>query len=130
MPDRGTNTVEEEVLAAEEHLRSAMLISDVEALDELVSAALLFTSHTGQVFGKKDDLDLHRSGALRLRLLEPSEVRLSSFGETAVVSVRMRVAGVSNRVPFDADLRYTRVWCQSQSGNWQVVAGHCGLVQE
>ncbi len=59
--------------AAEEQLRLAMLASDVESLDVLISLSLIFTSHFGSVISKRDDLDEHRSGALRFQTIELSE---------------------------------------------------------
>lgn len=44
-----TNTIETQILEAEERLRLAMLGSDVAALDELLAPDLIFTSHSGTV---------------------------------------------------------------------------------
>lgn len=112
------------VLAAEERLRLAMLASDVDALDDLISSDLIFTTHLGQVVGKQDDLALHRSGVLAFRTLDASEQVVKVSGSLAIVSVRMNVAGVHAGLPFAADLRYTRVWCLTPGDAWQVVAGH------
>jgi hypothetical protein len=49
MPD----TTKSEIFAVEEKLRLAMLNSDVEALDELLSSELIFTNHLGQVLESK-----------------------------------------------------------------------------
>lgn len=54
----------EQISAVEERLRLAMLVSDCKSLDDLISPDLVFTNHFGQVFGKHDDLQTHRSGAL------------------------------------------------------------------
>lgn len=54
--------------------RQAKLASDCQALEELISADLIFTNHVGQVFGKQDDLKMHCNGVLKLHRLESSEV--------------------------------------------------------
>ena len=80
--------IENQVTVAEERLRLAMLASDVDALDKLISSDLIFTNHFGQILGKQDDLALHRSGMLRFHTLEPSERKMKTSGKIAVVSVR------------------------------------------
>jgi hypothetical protein len=40
--------VEAQILNAEDKLRTAMLSSDVNALDELLAPELVFTNHLGQ----------------------------------------------------------------------------------
>lgn len=119
----------DQVLVAEERLRLAMLVSDCTALDELIGADLIFTDHLGRVVGKKDDLAAHRSGLLRFRSLQPSEMQVKASGDVAVVSVRMDTSGTYDSAPFAADLRYTRVWRLAQNGAWQIIVGHSSQVQ-
>jgi hypothetical protein len=57
-----------EIQQHEEALRSAMLTSDVEALNALIADDLAFVGGTGDVFGKEDDLALHRSGRQKLSM--------------------------------------------------------------
>ncbi|MCK8499204.1 nuclear transport factor 2 family protein [Myxococcus fulvus] len=118
---------EEDILAAEEALRQAMLASDVDMLDQLLSEDLVFVNHLGQVFNKDADLEGHGSGALRLTRLElgPPVIRFLSAG--AVVVVRASVAGQSAGAGFAAQLRYTRVW-QWVDERPQVVAGQCTVI--
>jgi hypothetical protein len=116
------------IIAAEERLRAAMLASDAAALDELISPALMFTNHLGQVFGKQDDIALHRSGVLRFLRMDPSESQLKIYAKLCIVSVRIAVAGTFGGAAFEADLRYTRVWHLSEKGHRQIVAGHSSAV--
>lgn len=120
--------VSKRIRDAEERLRTAMLHSDVEALDGLLAPSLVFTSHLGQVVGKDDDLAFHRSGVLRLTQLTASDLHILLHGETAVVSVRMQLAGELAGQPLAETLRYTRVW--SLGPIMQVIAGHASLVAE
>jgi ketosteroid isomerase-like protein len=122
--------IETAIAMAEERLRLAMLASDSEALDELISSDLIFTNHMGQVFGKQDDLGLHRSGILKFNALDPSERQVKVSDEIAVVSVRMKLSGFYGDSPFTGDLRYTRIWRLSAADTWQIVAGHSCAVQE
>ncbi|MDB4988961.1 MAG: hypothetical protein JWN04_4139 [Myxococcaceae bacterium] len=120
---------EDEIATAEDRLRLAMMSSDVDVLDELIAADLVFTDHTGRRVGKQDDLGMHRSGAIRCNTIEASErtvLRLSD--QIAVVSVRTRISGIFRGAPASADLRFTRVWRRSDSGTLQIVAGHSSAI--
>lgn len=117
------------ITAAEERLRTAMLASDVDALRAMLAPDLVFTNHVGQLLDRQADLESHRSGALKLRAMTPSETRIQVHGGAAVVSVRMRVEGAFAGVPFAEDFRYTRVWHLSDDAGWRVVAAHMSVVQ-
>ena len=84
--------IESQIQIAEERLRRAMLTSDLETLDKLISPELLFTNHLGQVLGKQDDLALHRSGILKFHTLEPSESQMKISEKIAIVSIRMKIS--------------------------------------
>ncbi len=122
--------VENQIQIAEERLRCAMLTSNSEILDELISPELLFTNHMGQVLTKQDDLALHQSGILKFHALDPSESQMKISEKMAIVSVCMKMSGVYNGNPFRGNLRYTRVWHLSQNNAWQVVAGHSCTIQD
>jgi len=69
--------------ARETELRRAMLAGDVGALDRLIDDALVFTMPTGTVVGKAADLEAHRTGRLRLTMLEPGDQRVAHYGTAA-----------------------------------------------
>jgi ketosteroid isomerase-like protein len=119
-----------QISLVEERLRLAMLASDCSTLGALISPDLIFTNHLGQVCGKQDDLNMHRDGLLKLHTLEPSEVHVKPMGGLAVVSVRMKVGGAFDNMPFQEDLRYTRVWRLSEHGSWEILTGHSSRIQQ
>ncbi|HER2162638.1 TPA: nuclear transport factor 2 family protein [Streptococcus pyogenes] len=50
------------IIQCEELLRSAMLSSNVELLDELIADDLSFVNHFGQILTKEADIEAHRTG--------------------------------------------------------------------
>ena len=122
------NKIENQIIEVEEKLRFAMLHSDVKALDEMLSSRLIFTNHLGHLVGKEEDLAGHKSGALKLNSLSPSEQHILLTGDVAIVSVRMQLSGSYNGTPTNGIFRFTRVWSQSKDGAWQIIAGHSGIV--
>ena len=105
--------IETQILEAEDRLRTAMLSSDIDALDELLASELIFTNHLGQLLGKEDDLAAHKSGMLKVHELKPSEQHIRLNGDVAIVSVRMRLSGTYGGSPANGDFRFTRVWTLS-----------------
>ena len=82
------------VVASEEQLRAAQLGADVGALDRLIADELLFTGPDGQLATKAQDLKSHRSGAVRLLMHEPEELRVRRVSEDVhVAALRARLGG-------------------------------------
>lgn len=123
-----TGNLQSQIVALEERLRQAMLLSDVDALNELISPELVFTNHLGQRVSKQQDLATHRAGALRLKELIPSEQHIQINQGFAVVSVLMHLIGTYESASIDFSIRYTRVWAVSPNGTLQVVAGPASAV--
>ena len=127
MSDLTTAPSEASLRACETALRKAQLSSDVQELDRLLDDTLVFTGPNGAVYGKKDDLDAHRRGLIRISRLEASEERIQRFGDIAVVSVRMEMSGTFEGSAFAGPFRYTRVW-RAHGDGWRIVAGHVSAV--
>lgn len=120
-----------EIVACEAMLRAAQLAGDAHALDRLIADELLFTGPDGQLATRAQDLEAHRSGALRFLEHEPEELRVRRVGpDVAVTALRARlvveVAGTLVR----GAVRYTRVWAREGGGAWRVVGGHASAVAD
>jgi ketosteroid isomerase-like protein len=113
-----------EVEAAEAALREAMLRNDVAALDRLLAEELIFTSHTGHIMGKAEDLAAHRDGILRLSRVDVSEREIRLAGDAAVVTLRAEMAGTWDSNAFVGAFRYSRFWRREGAG-LRVLAAHC-----
>ncbi len=118
-----SDPIESQIIEAEERLRLAMLASDLASLDTLLSPELIFTTHYGTQLAKSDDLQIHRSGLLRLQSMQPSEQNIIPLGHIAYVSVRMHISGLFGDRPLDEEVRFSRVWQLSDRYGWQVIAG-------
>ena len=118
-----------EIATVEAELREAQLTADVHALDRLIDEDLLFTGPTGDLATKSQDLESHRTGAVRITSHEPEEMRIRWVGDdVAVVALRTRLSGQVAGESFAGTWRYTRVWARAD-GRWRIVAGHVSQVQ-
>ncbi|WP_084738761.1 MULTISPECIES: nuclear transport factor 2 family protein [Stenotrophomonas] len=121
--------METEIRQHEEVLRLAMLASDVEALDELISDDLIFVGPSGEVFNKQDDLAMHRSGRQKLTLAEWESVEVTVQGNAAVTSVAAQLTGSIDGGAFAGRFRYCRFWTRTSTG-WQVLGGSVTAMAE
>lgn len=118
----GMADAEVQVLRLEDRLRTAMLRGDVDELDALIDDRMVFIGPDGLVYGKEDDLALHRSGEQRLRSLELREFGIEVHAASAVVATVTDLEGNFRGERFAGRYRYLRVW--SRAGlDWRVVAG-------
>ncbi|CAM3231504.1 nuclear transport factor 2 family protein [Paenibacillus lupini] len=114
------------IIACEERLRSAMLSSNVEVLDELIADDLIFVNHFGEILSKEMDLKAHRSGNLKITEIDILDQRIRLFDMLAVTVTRVTLTGIFG-TPFEGEFYYTRVW-QCRIGKWKIVSGHCSSV--
>ena len=123
-----TDRTVEDIRHYEGRLRSAMLGSDLAELDALLSDELVFADHLGAVWRKQDDLDAHRSGAIRVRSVAASQESIRLVAGVAIVSVVLKISGTFGGEEASGAFRFTRVWAPAHGGRWQVVAGHSSLL--
>lgn len=112
----------------EARLRQAMLESNIDELDYLLSDNLIFTDHLGAVWSKDDDLDAHASGAIEIENIVASEENIMLIERIAIVTVRLEISGIFGGAPAKGAFRFTRVWSPTSAGHWQVIAGHSTLI--
>lgn len=112
----------------EDSLRQAMLTSDVAVLDDLIADDLVFTTHTGFVISKQDDLEAHRSGIVKFTNIKISDRQTHSFSDDCVVvTLKANLAGIFNDQAFSEPYRFTRIWLKRQN-RWQIAAGHVSQI--
>lgn len=117
---------ETKIISCEELLRTAMLSSNVELLDELIADDLIFVNHFGQILSKETDIEAHRSGNLKITRIDVLDQRIRLLDMIAVTVTRVTLAGTFGS-PFEGEFCYTRVW-QYLNGKWKIVPGHCSSI--
>lgn len=120
-----------EIVTLEARIRAAQLSGDAVALDALIAEDLLFTGPDGRVGTKAEDVEAHRTGAVRFHVHEPEELRIRRVGDTvAVTALRARLVVAIGDTVVRGTYRYTRVWGREQTGSWRVVGGHVSEVPD
>lgn len=121
-------TIKSQIQTCETRLCSAMLASDVAALDLLIADGLLFIGPTGELSTKAMDLELHRSGSTKFHELIPKELEIRVCNnQWAIVVAKVFLRGTYLDNDFVGDFRYLRVWGQGENG-WQIVGGSVSTI--
>ncbi len=124
------NISEVQIVAAEKLLCKAMLESDTQMLDKLLSEDLVFTSHLGQVLCKQDDLNAHKSGLLHIKDISVDDQQIRMQQDTAIVFAKVTICGDFDGQPANGTYRFTRIWQSKGDNLWQVIAAHSSVMQE
>ncbi|MGV3603095.1 MAG: nuclear transport factor 2 family protein [Dyadobacter fermentans] len=117
-----------QILEMEQKLLKAMIASDVNELESLISDQVIVVGPDGRLAQKAEDIAAHRDGVLRIHTMEPQEIKTQPLSdEVIVVFALMEIQGTFQNQAFAGRFRYTRVW-QILGGKWQIVAAHISSV--
>lgn len=113
------------ILEQENKLYSAIKDCNITSLDQLLHDDLLFILPSGETITKEIDLDTYRDGALKVDELLPEIENLNIIDDMAVITLKMKLNGKFNDVPFEANYRYIRFW--KKFGDGIKVVGGSGI---
>ena len=107
----------------------AMVADDLKTLAAVLADDLVYIHSDGDVDSKEEFLQRLRSGSLRYRSIEPTDVRLRTYGNTAVVTGRAKMAVTRGGSDRDFEIRYTAVY-RARSNHWQLVSWQSTRIQQ
>jgi ketosteroid isomerase-like protein len=105
----------------ESQWNDAHLMGDAEPLDRLWADELRVVVPRMPPLSKADALSFFRSGRMKFSRYETSELSAHVYGDTAVVSGRVRRSRERAGQAVDDDWRFTKVYVR-RAGAWRVVA--------
>lgn len=112
----------------EDLLKAAMIKSDIEILDDLLSDDLKFTIPTGQTAGKQDDLNVHRSGIQKITEINliNRHIDVVNF---SIINVRAEVElkGTYQNADISGKYLFKRKWVL-QNNKYQITEGSSSLL--
>ena len=118
---QNTNT-EQEVRAAIERYRTALLQRDVPALEKIWADDYVFVNASGDVLTKAQRLANAKSGATTLDSIKEEEnITVRVYQNSAVATSRVTIKGHYSRQPTSGQYRSTHVWVKGPEG-WQLVS--------
>jgi ketosteroid isomerase-like protein len=107
----------------ESQWNKAHLQGDAEALDRLWADELRVFVPKMTPLAKPEALSFFRSGRMKFSRYETSELGVRVYGDTAVVSGRVRRSRERGGQMVEDDWRFTKVYVR-KAGDWRVVTYH------
>jgi ketosteroid isomerase-like protein len=101
----------------------AHLAGDAAALDALWADELVVTVPKMPVFNKAKSLAIWRSGKMKFKKYETSDLSVRPFGDTVIVTGALVRERSFMEKEIHEDWRFTKVYVR-RDGKWQVVAWH------
>jgi ketosteroid isomerase-like protein len=112
----------------QQRLARAWVAGDRRAIERIIAPEWTVTGPDGQISTRAEVLrDVFETRTHRITSLTVDDVRVSVFGDAAVVTGRTRGRGQSGNTPYDVEIRFTDMFVRRQ-GRWQAVASHASLV--
>jgi ketosteroid isomerase-like protein len=122
-----TAGAERELLEVNREYDEALVRGDTRALELIFGDEFIYTSTSGEILNKAQQLELVRSGALKIESGASEEVQVRLYGNMALVIGRFKARGQYKGQAFDSTERYTSVWVK-RGGRWRLVAEQGTLV--
>lgn len=110
-----------EVLGADAERYKAMENRDLATLSRYLGDDLIYTHSSAVVDSKASYVESLRSGKVVYKQTRRSDLRVSPYGCTAVMSGRGDFSVTVDGKDIDVQLRFTNVWVKNPEG-WQMVA--------
>jgi ketosteroid isomerase-like protein len=130
-PARKAQAIEDEreLLKINKEYDEALVRGDLAALELLFGDEFIYTSTSGDVVNKSQQLALVRSGAMQIASGSSDDVQVRLYGSIALVLGSFIAKGQFKGQAFDSTERYTSVWVK-RGGRWQLIAEQGTLVRK
>ena len=102
---------------------NAHLAGDAAALDALWADELVVTVPKMPLFNKAQSLAIWRTGKMKFKKYETSDISVRTFGDTAVVTGALLRERNFMGKDIHEDWRFTKVYLR-RDGKWRVIAWH------
>jgi ketosteroid isomerase-like protein len=120
---------ESKLLILERLWNEAQVNRDSAALDQLISSRFVNTEYDGEVSDKQKFLADIRDPLFKPTLATIQDVKVTLYGDTAIVIGSYHTQGTYQGKPYDHVGRFTDTWI-SDMGKWQCVASHTSLLKK
>jgi ketosteroid isomerase-like protein len=124
---KSSNGVEQAVLKLEQEWEDALIKSDVAALERIYDDNLIYTHSNGSVDNKSSYVGKIKSGAAKYQAMKRDDIKVSVYGNSAVVTCHWDVHVLAGENKIDTNARYLHVYVKQKDG-WKMVAHQATLI--
>ncbi len=113
--------VEQEIKTLQEQGRQAALKGDPSFAEKHFADNYLGVGGDGQMRTKAEVIQMYKSGAIKYESIDERNVKIRTYGDTAIVNAEAMVKFTLNGKPTSGDFRAIFVWVK-EKGGWKEVA--------
>ena len=113
--------LEQEIINLEQTRVDAVIKGDVAKLEQIFADDLVYTHSNARVESKADFLNSVKTGAIKYESMKHSNVKVSLYGNTAVMRGESDIRVVNNGQPAAFRIRFLNVYVK-KDGRWQMAA--------
>lgn len=117
----------ESVTRLDREISTATWTADSVWFEENLAEEYVLVTPTGAIKSKREVIRELATPGMKMEPFEPFDVQIRMYGDTAVVTGRMRQRFVLGGIRYANDLRYTDVYVK-RKGRWQLVSAHASTV--
>jgi uncharacterized protein (TIGR02246 family) len=107
--------------ALEEKWNSAQVKGDLAAMESLLADTFVYTTIDGALRNKAEMIAEIKSGKLKIQSAKVDDMKVTVYGDAAVITGRWQGKGIEEGKPFDETERWTDTWVRIK-GQWRCVA--------
>jgi len=113
--------VDQQIRALHDQGRQAALKGDASFFEERLAASYFGIGGDGRLRTKAESIQDLKSGGIKYEAIDERDVKVDTYGDTAIVNSMAAVKLTSNGKPIGGDYRATFVYVK-QGGSWREVA--------
>jgi ketosteroid isomerase-like protein len=117
----------QDLLRINKEYDEALVRGDTIALERIFGDEFVYTSTSGEVLNKSQQLGLIKSGAMKIASGSSEDIQVRLYGNIALMMGSFIAKGQFKGEAFDSTERYTSVWVK-RAGRWQLIAEQGTLV--
>lgn len=114
------------IKALDTEYQAAVQKNDAAAMGRLLADDFVLVEGSGGIFSKGDLLKEARSGRIVYERQDDSEQSVHVWGDTAVITAKLRGKGTENGKPFEWTLWFSDTYVRTATG-WRYVFGQASL---
>lgn len=117
----------EAVIRLDKEISVATWTADAVWFEENLADDYVLVTPTGTMKSKREVIEELAAPGMKVEPFEPFDVQVRLYGDTAVVTGRMKQRFVLGGIRYANDLRYTDVYVK-RKGRWLLVSGHASTM--
>jgi ketosteroid isomerase-like protein len=106
--------------------QAAVLKNDAATMDRILADDFVLVTGSGKIYTKADLLKEARGGRISYERQDDSAQTVRVWGDTAVITAKLREKGAENGKPFENTLWFSDTYIRTPTG-WRYVFGQASL---